>query len=346
MAFACINDVGMLPESFHECPSVPPQYEWLSPRISISGGTGNNEASKNGEEKPDPEKDFVDFEFQLDDPAPMLPADEIFSDGKLVPLQLAAVRVAEADCAAEILFSEPVKSDLYVFSPKAPSCTSRWRELLFLKKAQRSKTERQKSSDPSGSKVSNSISLKHFLHRDHKSSSNDSSLSHPLLRDSDPDLLSISARLSQSSSSSSGPDHEDLPPLSLEPDRPNLFPTSMCRNPPTVRLPKGRTVDSPRLHASGKVIFQGLERSSSSPSTFNGRQRPRPRGMERSYSANIRVKPILNVPVCSLRGKPKSVSVFGFGPLLSPQKKEKAASVPAKTNSSTVSAANGSKAKS
>lgn len=36
--------------------------------------------------------------------------------------------------------------------------------------------------------------------------------------------------------------------------------------------------------------------------------------MERSYSANVRITPVLNVPVCSLRGSSsKSVGgVFGF----------------------------------
>lgn len=33
---------------------------------------------------------------------------------------------------------------------------------------------------------------------------------------------------------------------------------------------RGSSVDSPRLNAEGKVVFQSLERSLSSPSTFNG----------------------------------------------------------------------------
>ncbi|KAI3820419.1 hypothetical protein L1987_07966 [Smallanthus sonchifolius] len=47
-----------------------------------------------------------------------------------------------------------------------------------------------------------------------------------------------------------------------------------------------------------------LERSSSSPSSFNGGPRLKHRGMERSYSGNVRITPVLNVPVCSLRGFP------------------------------------------
>jgi hypothetical protein len=78
------------------------------------------------------------------------------------------------------------------------------------------------------------------------------------------------------------------------------------------------------MNSSGKIVFQSLERSSSSPSSFNGGPRYKQRGMERSYSANVRVTPVLNVPVCSLRGSSKSGSVFGFGQLFSssPQKRD------------------------
>lgn len=82
-------------------------------------------------------------------------------------------------------------------------------------------------------------------------------------------------------------------------------------------------MDSPRLNSSGKIVFQSLERSSSSPGSFTGGPRFKHRGMERSYSANVRVTPVLNVPVCSLRGGSKSGSVFGFGQLFSsPQKRD------------------------
>lgn len=72
----------------------------------------------------------------------------------------------------------------------------------------------------------------------------------------------------------------------------------------------GVGVDSPRMNPSGKVVFQNLERSSSSPSSFNGGSKSkyklqhRSGIMERSYSANVhvRITPVLNVPVCSLRG--------------------------------------------
>lgn len=81
-------------------------------------------------------------------------------------------------------------------------------------------------------------------------------------------------------------------------------------------------MDSPRMNSSGKIVFQGLERSSSSPSSLNGGPRFKHRGMERSYSANVRVTPVLNVPVCSLRGSSKSSSVFGFQLFSSQQKRD------------------------
>ncbi|KAI9113472.1 hypothetical protein K1719_015399 [Acacia pycnantha] len=43
-------------------------------------------------EKSDPEPLAGDFEFRLEDPVTMLPTDELFSDGKLIPLQLYAVK--------------------------------------------------------------------------------------------------------------------------------------------------------------------------------------------------------------------------------------------------------------
>ena len=67
-------------------------------------------------------------------------------------------------------------------------------------------------------------------------------------------------------------------------------------------------------------MFQGLERSLSSPSSFNDGSRYKHKGMERSYSANVRVTLALNVPVCSLRGSSKS-SVFRFQLFSSPQKR-------------------------
>ncbi|EOY13818.1 hypothetical protein QUC31_002460 [Theobroma cacao] len=402
MASACVNNIGVSPESFQPTTSYS-SYGWLSPRMSFSR---EEESSKSRPKSPtdtssadplpasDPpeiqDNPAGDFEFRLEDPVTMLPADELFSDGKLVPLHFSTVKQRPpVNVLSEIRSPETAKScrriemeisgtDPYLFSPKAPRCSSRWRELLGLKKF--SQITNQPPKSESQSKISllsnnNSKSLKHFLHRSSKSSSSssstaswaDSSLSLPLLKDSDCESVSISSSRLSLSSSSSGHEHEDLPRLSLDSDKPSLNnpspnPFAPCRsinpNPPRMRMVKPRpgsgsdsnqkaaggtrmgrspirsrdssggvtsrgvSVDSPRMNSSGKIVFQSLERSSSSPSSFNGGPRFKQRGMERSYSANVRITPVLNVPVCSLRGSSKSGSVFGFGQLFSssPQK--------------------------
>ncbi|KAL2548742.1 uncharacterized protein Fot_10272 [Forsythia ovata] len=87
-----------------------PSYGWLSPRISFScefldeeaskvTGAIHSAASENATVEKLEEsnrnvsgKDFVDFEFQLEDLVTMLSADKLFFDGKLVPLQLSTIR--------------------------------------------------------------------------------------------------------------------------------------------------------------------------------------------------------------------------------------------------------------
>ncbi|KAK6123858.1 hypothetical protein DH2020_042397 [Rehmannia glutinosa] len=402
MASACVNNIGMSPENFLDCPPAKfSSYGWLSPRISFSREFPDEEASKGSvnklspknhamlgnadAEKPeesDPEmsnKDFVDFEFRLEDPVTMLPADELFADGKLVPLQLSTTphSMTLAPASSDVRSPDTPKfrrrneissADPYLFSPKAPRCSSRWKELLGLKKLYQNSNAKQEDHKTASSLSSHSQnknaarSLKHFLHRSSKSSLNasiDSSLSLPLLKDSDNESVSISARLSLSSSSS-GHEHDDLPRLSLDSDKPSTTTrnthqtssnlsrvrvvkhrTALSSENPTARTRAGRSpmrrapesavpvrgisVDSPRMNSSGKIIFHSLERSSSSPSALNGGPRYKHRGMERSYSANVRVTPVLNVPVCSLRGSSKS-GVFGFPLFSSQQKKENGAS--------------------
>ncbi|EEF48832.1 homeobox protein 9 [Ricinus communis] len=395
MASACVNNITMSPDKFP--PATYPSYGWLSPRISFSREEDTS-SKQPGSSKIDPQAedplDPVDFEFRLDDPVTMLPADELFSDGKLVPLQVNNIKAAvnsglsemrspetttAKSCRSRIMEMEISGTDPYLFSPKAPRCSSRWKELLGLKKlyqnANSSKAENHKTASLSSSNPNpNPKSLKHFLHRSSKScscnssSTSDHSLSLPLLKDSDCESVSISSSRLSLSSSSSGHDHEDLPRLSLDSEKPNpntnpnpnpfVLNRNPNQNPPRMRMVKPRSeinnangnssnnpaagnrvgrspmrrsaedqssrgvsVDSPRMNSSGKIVFQSLERSSSSPSSFNGGPRFKHRGMERSYSANVRVTPVLNVPVCSLRGTSKS---FGFGQLFSssPQKRE------------------------
>ncbi|XP_028752442.1 uncharacterized protein LOC114712146 [Neltuma alba] len=364
MASACVNNNAMSPDNFLNSPPRP-SFPWLSP------------AKSQPSHFLDPRHSPSDFEFTLQDPVAMLPADQLFSNGKLVPLHLTSLPPSssakfpspDTASAAHVPGTDPS-----FFSPKAPRCSSRWKELLGLKRLCHTTNAAAKSDAQrtTSSSITNK-SLRHFLPRTSKSSSSssssylDTSVSLPLLKESDSESVSISSRHSLSSSSS-GHEHEDLPRLSLDLDKLNQNAISLHRNQNTARprmrmvklrpgsldgnnqrsltdyptgsrggrspvrrapgesggvASRGVSVDSPRMNSSGKIVFQSLERSSSSPSTFNGGPRHKQRGMERSYSANVRVTPVLNVPVCSLRGSSKSGSVFGFGQLFSsPQKKE------------------------
>ncbi|KAJ8532451.1 hypothetical protein K7X08_012374 [Anisodus acutangulus] len=310
MASACVNK-----EKFLDCSPTAKykSYGWLSPRMSFSAVDTSN--------KP-PE----DFEFPLEDPViNMFPADELFSNGKLIPLHLSSMTRPVITTPQQVVRMRNNEiSDPYLFSPKVPRCTTRWRELLGLKKQQHQKVEIQRTSSLPSTNTTHK-SLKHFLH--HRSSkslsssidSNNSSLNLPLLtKDSDIESVSISSRLSLSSS------YSDLPRLSLDSDKPNSSPrianiprrvrllkhrvsssseaitrtSRSCVTESNVTTVRGVSVDSPRMNSSGKIVFHSLERSSSSPSTSNGGPRYKHRGMERSYLANVRVTPVLNVPLC------------------------------------------------
>ena len=94
----------------------------------------------------------------------MLPADELFADGKLLPLRKAATLPdpeaaapppAQPEEAMPATSTEPIKplraaasdgTDPYAFSPKAPSCSSRWRELLGLRRASAARSPSTKAS--------------------------------------------------------------------------------------------------------------------------------------------------------------------------------------------------------
>ncbi|KAK8542819.1 hypothetical protein V6N13_136634 [Hibiscus sabdariffa] len=326
MASACVNNMGVPPDSFQ-------RYGWLSRRMSLSRDEPSKSRPKTGRSK---SKDLVepeiqeaaaagDFEFMLEDPVTMLPADELFSNGKLLPLHFSTLKQQQQQPplsdtrSLETAKSCPsIEMDPHLFSPRAPRCSSRWKELLGLKKSSQITNQQQHPKPESQAPKS----LKHFLHRTTKSSS---SLNLPLLKDSDCESVSISSSRLSLSSSSSGHEHEDLPRLSLDSDKPSPNPFAPCRNinsnpPRTGRsrirrdswTSRGVSVDSPRMNSSGKIVFQSLERSSSSPSSFNGGPKLKQRGMERSYSANVRITPVLNVPVCSLRGSSKTGSVFGL----------------------------------
>ncbi|KAK1417967.1 hypothetical protein QVD17_27103 [Tagetes erecta] len=371
MASACLNRIGISPERLPECSQKYSAYGWFSPRLSIGPEDASKSISspvKNISDLPevlDPAKEITDlveeedlkefdgFEFRLDDPVMMLPADELFSDGKLVPLHLsviqqevtatsttrivAGVTSPDTPCTRRRM-TDAFAADPYLFSPRAPRCSSRWKELLGFRK----RTPVTSSQNVTG--TTKSISIRQILHRSSKSSP-DSSLNLPLLADNE--SVSVSSRPSLSSSSS-GHDLDDLPRLSLDSDKPGKVHVHLNNRPKTrmlktktqstseartntnshsrigrstnrrsseattVTVNRGLSVDSPRMNSSGKIVFQSLERSSSSPSSLNGGPRFKHRGMERSYSANVRITPVLNVPVCSLRGSSKSGSMFGF----------------------------------
>ncbi|KAL8195633.1 hypothetical protein R6Q57_026036 [Mikania cordata] len=386
MSSACLNTIGLSPEHLPERSPNYSSYGWFSPRLSISreedvSKSKNKMISSSNNLSDLPEvsnvakdisdladesdtKEFDGFEFRLEDSVTMLPADELFYDGKLVPLQFSVSRQEVVTSTTKVMsgFGSPdtpysrritddaFAADPYLYSPRAPRCSSRWKELLGFGKVNHSSNNPCKADNkPNNVESSQNVtgatrSIRQLLYRSSKSS-NDSPINLPLLKDSDNEYLTVSSRLSLSSSSS-GHDIDDLPRLSLDSNKhmklklnrrkmrsvkmrthsTEAIPASMRAGRSTLRRPpettltanRGLSVDSPRINSSGKIVFHNLERSSSSPSSFNGGPTLKHRGMERSYSGNVRV---LNVPVCSLRSSSKSSGMFGF-PMFSQQKRE------------------------
>uniref|UniRef100_A0A1J3HYC6 Uncharacterized protein n=1 Tax=Noccaea caerulescens TaxID=107243 RepID=A0A1J3HYC6_NOCCA len=328
MASACVKTSG-----------VYSSYGWSSreDRRSSSLGGEQSPAPSQSDAQTENQDPVVDFEFCHEDPVTMLSADELFSDGKLVPLKFSGPKTKPQTATKSTGSAEGLKScrrlemeisgvESYLFSPKAPRCTTRWRELLGLKRLKAQESVKTTSSSSSSSSNPKTSSFKQLLHRGSKSSA-----ASPLLKETDiSESISVaSSRLSLSSSSSSGHEIDELPRLSLDLDKPSPNPFAPSRthlhNPnqqPRIRLAKPRrpsnpsvdgstssanmgvtvTADSPRLNASGKIVYHGLERSSSSPGSFTGGPRMKQHhGMPRSYSANVRITPVLNVPVSSLK---------------------------------------------
>ncbi|KAF8083263.1 hypothetical protein N665_0786s0008 [Sinapis alba] len=319
MATVYVKNVGTSPEK-----SSTASYSCRSSKMSVMSQESQPLDPPHMKNEEDPS---VDFEFLLvDRPVTMLTADELFSDGKLLPLKFSGAVITSRDnkpittpsintaakpCRrlTEVEISGGV--DPYnTFSPRAPRCTVRWRELLGLKRLAKTPEEASSPSRLSSSTPNTkTASFRYFLNRSSKSS-----------KDSDISETSTSissSRLSLSSSSSSGHDLDDVPRLSLDHDKPNNAPNPFARSRAHHHLRKPRrhspaervltvTADSPRLNASGKIVFHGLERSSSSPGNFTGGPRMKHHhGMPRSQSANVRITPLLNVPVSSLRGGSK-----------------------------------------
>ncbi|KAL6652017.1 hypothetical protein ACP70R_010942 [Stipagrostis hirtigluma subsp. patula] len=287
------------------------------------------------------EVDSEEFEFRVPAAAAALSAaDELFSGGKLVPLHRPPP--PSPPCSPPPCLEPASEPD----SPRAPRCAGRrWRDLLLLvsssKKAKAAGGEDKSSAEgclkrrephflPLLSRASSSSSstssadsgknarrppppsrsplrtrsapVANLLHLISKKPTGDKigAAADASLRRQEPCAHPLLTRVSSSSSASSSDSGRN--------PRAPWRPRAPARPRPAV------AAESPRVSASGRVVFRGLERCSSTPASAGvGPRRPRPRGMERSYSANVRVDPVINV--------------FGFGHLFmpsSPAKEKKA----------------------
>ncbi|XP_031396731.1 uncharacterized protein LOC116207776 [Punica granatum] len=171
MASACVNNIE------------------VTPVASSAAGEGHQLPD------PDPELFGGDFEFCLEDPVAMLPADELFSKGKFVPLQVS-------------LLKPSVKA---VTSMKPVEGAPRLEEAVSEANAKAPAESTASCRNSMSSSFSNSKSFKNFLNRgSNASSSSDSSLNMPLLKDLDSDFVMIYSRLSLSSSSFGSHEHEEV----------------------------------------------------------------------------------------------------------------------------------------
>ncbi|PWZ45671.1 hypothetical protein Zm00014a_024598 [Zea mays] len=280
-------------------------------------------------------------------------ADELFSGGKLVPLHRPAPASAPCSPPPPRLEMEPASEPTSPRAPRCAGRRWRDR-LLLLVSSYRRKPKAASGGDASRCAADGCLKARraaHFrplLSRDSSSSSSASSVDSgksarrpppscsPLRTRSAPvaNLLHLMSRTRSTGADKVGAAADA--PKRQEPAGARLLPTrasssssssaGSCRNPragagpwPPQREPSRPSrpavaAESPRVSASGRVVFRGLERCASTPASAGvGPRRPRPRGMERSYSANVRVDPV--------------ISVFGFGHLFmpsSPAKERKA----------------------
>ncbi|KAF7003694.1 hypothetical protein CFC21_018983 [Triticum aestivum] len=291
------------------------------------------------------EDDDGDFEFRIPAAvAALSAADELFSDGKLVPL-LPLLNPASACSAPPCVEEEPPSEPV---SPRAPRCAGRrWRDLLLLVTKKPKAGEAKGRAEASlGRREAHSRPL---LSRDSSSSSSASSCdsgrnarrppppSRPPLRTRSAPVASLLHLMSKKNAgdcrngaaAAAAPKQRQQqqacahPLLTRASSSSSASSSDSGRNSRPPWHPHGPArpwrpaiaAESPRVSASGRVVFRGLERCSSTPAAagIGGLRRPRPRGMERSYSTNVRVDPVINV--------------FGFGHLFfpaSPAKEKKA----------------------
>ncbi|XP_078148061.1 uncharacterized protein LOC144543610 [Carex rostrata] len=315
--------------------SSPDTLLWLSPRLSFSRDLSDqpeSDALPQSDPSTSP-KPASDFEFHLHEPASIISADELFSNGKLVPLQpssspqpLSDQETSLSDPDSDQPPNDSSSSDLLAPSPRAPMCVSRWKDLLRLKRAKGVPIPAKKTGP---NQNPNPRALRFLL----KKNSNPKATPEQSQSMSLP-LLPFGSDQEQKSEFASFPPTIRLvrpvppeePHSDMDPIRPNRVAAHHAPTQSAQPLRTGPSVDSPRLNAAGRVVFTGLERSSSSPGSFTGGPRVKYRGIERSYSVNVngvRIAPVLNVPVCSLRGSRKSVSVFGFERIFKGERKER-----------------------
>ncbi|KQJ84637.1 pinin [Brachypodium distachyon] len=295
-----------------------------------------------------------EFEFRIPANAGALltAADELFSGGKLVPLlppppPLPRSHPAPAPCAELHLQQQEedeALSESEPASPRAPRCAGRrWRDLLLLvtTKKQQPKPSPGGTTTKTKTRSEPHCYSRPLLSRDSSSSSSsstatsssscdDSARHRPPLRTRSAPVASLLHLMSKKPTIAAAPAAPMKYPLltrvssssSSSSDSGRGSSSALPWHPRAPARPRRPAVaaESPRVSASGRVVFRGLERSSSTPAAAGagigigmGARRPRPRGMERSYSTNVRVDPVINV--------------FGFGHLFfspaSPAKEKK-----------------------
>ncbi|KAL7001106.1 hypothetical protein U1Q18_002259 [Sarracenia purpurea var. burkii] len=124
MASAYVNNIEMASDNFLKSPTTLSPHSWLRPIISFSRGLLDNDLSKPSDLQVYV-KDFLDFEFRLEDTVTMLPVDKLFSDGKLVQI------ISPSDYPKTHRRGELSDRDPCLFSPKALGCPSRRKELRW-----------------------------------------------------------------------------------------------------------------------------------------------------------------------------------------------------------------------
>ena len=166
-------------------------------------------------------------------------------------------------------------------------CASRWKDLLRLKRAKGVPIPSKKTG-PNPNPNPHPRALRFLLKKNsNPKATPEESMSLP--------FLPFGSDQEEKSESASLPPKirlvRPVPPEVPNSDPDQTRPNRITAHPAPVQTAQpprtGPSVDSPRLNAAGRVVFTGLERSSSSPGSFTGGPRVKYRGIERSYSVNV-----------------------------------------------------------